>query len=1009
MSSSSPLELKTPFPSRFIRAGAGAGKTTTLIKTFFEFVEYYKSQYNKLPKIIMTTFTRKATQEVKERLLLHAMNLGRQDLFQYINKKSLVHISTIHGVLSLMLSKNHDLLGLSSDIKVCDHKVLYKTYYRELKSIFKVHPEYIDLLDHYNFKDLVTLAIKFHESSSEHSIQYVGQNILKELRQKKIREALVDFDEILRIKPQMASHKSWGPYFEFIEKFAHAFRTGEFAKALEIFENKASKPSFPKAKHLFEISIHDKISAYFSSESDLWESLDSDEFIVTHEAVNSLFDRLAREFHQRVSLIKKQSGQISINDLETLALKLITEFPQQVQNFSSQYDYFMVDEYQDTSPLQVKILNALIGSQSQFTVGDPQQSIYLFRGARSEVFTEKENQSRQKNHELIQLDTNYRSDHKLMHLLNDTTQIFSEQFLPMLPKEISQSENDVQAYYVKTEDEYSGLVNHIARMNKKGIPFGEICILFNKNNDIFDFAKYALKNNIPVQSLIAAGFDRKREIIDLVSFLKFLVNPFDNWNLHILLRSPWFTITDSEIVSLRQGKIEQNKSLWLQLKHGQHVDGKKLVQYLECYQQQGVLAALEKFILDSGFLMNSHLLDPTGKREANVYKFISNLKQNIRSEQFILNDFLSAQFSSFQEDLSSNLNESVALFSGNRVSIMTIHGSKGLQFKHVILAGVGGKPKQTNILQFITNPDTHLYSIPVLNQEMKLTWSQWGKQQRRILNEKEYQEYERLFYVAITRAEKSISFVAETVKKPASNSWYTKLNWPVAGLHQSENYTLESLEYGLEIDPVDYIVSEEIPVKSKLNFTAPSSKPSMGTISVTELISNPESAIPTANSSVKTVANEKMIDHLSKAQKGTDLHRLFESTKYLPHEVVLAQATAEEKSALNWLMHLKQIPFQEILNQGYTEWGFGLRTQVGVVQGQIDLWGRINHQVYILDYKTGSSSYSEKALNQLRRYSECLKKMNLIKPQDQVQLVVLYPFEEKIIIEHCDESEISVI
>ncbi|MBC7457370.1 MAG: UvrD-helicase domain-containing protein, partial [Bdellovibrionaceae bacterium] len=665
MSSPTLIDLNKPFSSRFIRAGAGAGKTSTLIKTFFEFVEYHKLQNDKLPKIIITTFTRKATQEVKERLLHHAMNIARQDLFQYITKKSLVHISTIHGVLSLILSKNHDLLGLSSDIKVCDSKFLYKMYYRELKSIFKAHAEYFDLLEQYNFKDLVTLATKYHENASEHDIQYVGKDILINMRAQKIEMALSNFDEILKLKPLVEDHKTWGPYFTFIESFAHAFKTENFPLAFELYNNKSSKPRFSQDRPLFDVEVHDLIAHYFSSESDFMESLDSDEFIATHEMVNSLFDKLVRKFHDRISLKKKQSGQISISDLETLSLKLITDFPTEVQSFSNQYDYFMVDEYQDTSPLQVKILNALINTKSQFTVGDPQQSIYLFRGARSEVFLEKEALSQKNNHDLIHLVTNYRSDHKLMHNLNDITGPFSKQFLPMLPKEISDHENDVQAYYVKTEDEYTGLVNHIAMLHKKGVAFGDMCILFNKNNDIFDFTKFALKNNIPVQSLIAAGFDRKREIIDLVSFLKFLVNPYDNLNLHILMRSPWFNITDEEIFTLRQS----NKSFWTQLKQSHHADGKILSHYLQCYQQKGVLAALEKFILDSGFLVNSYLLDPTGKREANIYKFISNLKENIRSEQFILNDFLSSQFL-LQEDLSSNLNESVALFSGNRVSIM---------------------------------------------------------------------------------------------------------------------------------------------------------------------------------------------------------------------------------------------------------------------------------------------------------------------------------------------------
>ncbi|MBC7458944.1 MAG: PD-(D/E)XK nuclease family protein, partial [Bdellovibrionaceae bacterium] len=276
-------------------------------------------------------------------------------------------------------------------------------------------------------------------------------------------------------------------------------------------------------------------------------------------------------------------------------------------------------------------------------------------------------------------------------------------------------------------------------------------------------------------------------------------------------------------------------------------------------------------------------------------------------------------------------------------------------------------------------------------------------------NEKEYLEFERLFYVAVTRAEKSISFILETVKKPASGSWHTKLNWPVVGTHETEKYTQESLEYGIDVNPIELVGLQKMTVKPKLDLAPTAAAASAGTISVTELISATENNGSKTIIKMDPVVNEKIIDHLNKAQKGTDLHRLFEATKYLPRDQVLDKATTDEKVALKWLLQLKEIPFQSILDQGYAEWGFGLKTQLGTIQGQIDLWGRIDHQVYILDYKTGSSIYSEKALSQLSRYAECLKKMNFIKQGDQIQLVVLYPFEEKIVIERREGFQINAI
>ena len=132
MSSSAP-ELKFNYPNLFIRAGAGAGKTTRLISTFIDFLQKFKLHNNKFPKVVLTTFTRKSTQEIKERLLVKALELNDQDLFAYINKKSFVHISTIHGVLGLFLNQYQDDVGLSSDFKVLDKEQIRKQNFKELK------------------------------------------------------------------------------------------------------------------------------------------------------------------------------------------------------------------------------------------------------------------------------------------------------------------------------------------------------------------------------------------------------------------------------------------------------------------------------------------------------------------------------------------------------------------------------------------------------------------------------------------------------------------------------------------------------------------------------------------------------------------------------------------------------------------------------------------------------------------------------------------------------------
>ena len=95
------------------------------------------------------------------------------------------------------------------------------------------------------------------------------------------------------------------------------------------------------------------------------------------------FQYIASEFHHRLQIWKDKNGSYQMSDLESQVLKIARNHPELINSFSSEWDYWLIDEYQDTSPIQVEILKSLVGERPSFTVGDPQQSIYLFRGRRS--------------------------------------------------------------------------------------------------------------------------------------------------------------------------------------------------------------------------------------------------------------------------------------------------------------------------------------------------------------------------------------------------------------------------------------------------------------------------------------------------------------------------------------------------------------------------------------------------------------------------------------------------
>jgi ATP-dependent helicase/nuclease subunit A len=1002
LASRSVSQVEWVYPNLFIRAGAGAGKTTRLISTFIDFVQKFKAHHQRYPKVVLTTFTRKSTQEIKERLLVKALDLNDQDLFAYMNKKSFVHISTIHGVLGLFLNQYQDDVGLSTDFKVLDKEQIRKQSFKELKSIFKSNTDFMELLEHYTFQNLLDHLDKTFEFANQHSqIYFVSSDVLIQRREKEF-DRIISLIETLTELPT-PSGKGWLEYFQQLGQIRQALVQKNLDLALQISDQLPSKPRFSADKPAFDTDLHEELQKYISSSKAILNQLDTDEYIVENHRMNELFHRLQSIFSEKIKASRQQKNEITISDLETLSLQILKKSPEKARQFSEGFDYFMIDEFQDTSPLQLQILNQFIGDRPHFVVGDPQQSIYLFRGARSEVFLSKQAEALKGNYENIRLNTNYRSRPSLMKFMNHFFTDFSTAFEPMdhKPIEVESDSAFLDAYYIQSKNETLATLVHIQKLIQSGAQASDICVLSKKNASLMSLAQEAGKFNVPVQLMVAAGFDDRREILDLVSFVRFLVNPYDTENLIQLLRSPWFLMTDSDLVGFRQNKSEPH--LWMNLKLSNHPDVFVLQKYLEQMNDQGILQTTKDFIQNSKMLESCEYLDATGKKEANIWKFVQNLRDQMNHKSFHLNEYLTNQFSSLQSDLGSNLSEAQPVISPERVSLMTIHNAKGLQFPHVIVIGMKDQPNVTTIMPLAKDEDHGLYNLGIFSAEdSQIKNSYWSQTIRQQFNQREHAESERLLYVAMTRAMTSIAMIAEDKKKNLSTTWFAKSKWPDVGQHLTDEFKVESLRDDSE--PVVLILQK----KSKSEIQKPYrilTEATAGSESVTEKIAKSKF------SKLSEVSNQ-FVQNLMKAKTGTDLHKLFESLKYNSLEDVKAWTTEKNRKYLDFLIHQTQIPLSEILQQGHVEWGFGLQIKTSeqnkMIQGQIDAWGILGKTVYVLDYKTGTSEYVESAYEQLRFYASCLKAMKFITADHQVILGVLYPVEEKVFVKTVSYSDLSL-
>jgi len=625
--SSTTLNLK----DEIVRAGAGAGKTTLLTKKIFDYLVNYKKLNDKWPNVVATTFTKKATQELKERLLLKALETENFELIEYINTSSSLFISTIHGVLNRFLQTYGYLSGIEPGYEVISERQSQQYVKRVLKEMISENNSVISsITDVYSFKQLIKVIFDFNkEIHSDDKSNFATTSDFKQNYELKRTQLENEIKKVCELISNDIENEKWIAYAKkFINLSSANFENGE--EYIEAVKNIGSKPrkgkGIPEPINEALANCLKKLKAEFikpAYQASFWQS---------SSKLNSDFAEFFNTFIERYESLKLNNSVLEINDLELMTYKIVSQNPELARLFSSQWDYWLIDEYQDTSPIQVSILDIFVGESPSFVVGDPQQSIYLFRGARSEVFNAQIDKVKSAGGELNFLKKNYRSQPELLCFFNDFFKNIGSQFNPMIPRNEDLDKNKIVAQIatlpacedegaVKDQYELNYIIENIINLVNNGASFDEICILSRTNKYLNKVGQELRKHNIPINLYSAGGFSERREILDALMFLKFLVNPYDDNNLIGLLRAPWFHINDSELAKALAGR---KQSVWLVLKENLADDPvvTKLRSSLNMSYKFGVTYVFKNELLNSDFINYSLVYDSTGRRESNFWKLI---------------------------------------------------------------------------------------------------------------------------------------------------------------------------------------------------------------------------------------------------------------------------------------------------------------------------------------------------------------------------------------------------
>ncbi len=394
--------------------------------------------------------------------------------------------------------------------------------------------------------------------------------------------------------------------------------------------------------------------------------------------------------HKIVTIYKKyceklkQGNSVDFDDLLILPIKLFKISSNILNSYQERYKYILIDEYQDTNEAQYIFSKMLAAKYKNiFVVGDNDQAIYAFRGANFKNILNFEKDY--PNCKTILLEENYRSTQSILNAANSVIKHNKQRKDKNL---WSNNEKGEKIKYIKTDDEKSEgefVTKEIKKLvNEKHINYDDIAILYRTNAQSRAIEESMLKANIPYKIIGSLYFYNRREIKDLLCYLRLINNPKDDVSLMRVINVPKRGIGNVTIGHITEKAEAENISMFEAISSGKELIFKQIIEELQKTCQNLSLTEMVEAVLDkSGIreeLSNEKTLENEIRLE-NLEEFKS-ITRNYEEEfgEISLDDFLN------EISLVSDVTEHTDGI--NKVSLMTVHAVKGLEFDYVFVIGM---------------------------------------------------------------------------------------------------------------------------------------------------------------------------------------------------------------------------------------------------------------------------------------------------------------------------------
>lgn len=400
--------------------------------------------------------------------------------------------------------------------------------------------------------------------------------------------------------------------------------------------------------------------------------------------VHTDYDEVVRDVYKKYEKNLKLNNAIDFDDLLILPLKLFKENPFVLKEYQEIYKYIFIDEYQDTNEPQY-LLSKLISSKYKniTVVGDADQAIFTWRGAnyRNILNFEKD----YKDAKVVVLEENYRSTKTILNAANNVIRNNKVRKEKNLWTENDEG-NKITYYKAFDEkDESYYVVKEIKKLLNENISPNDICVLYRANAQSRTIEEAFLSNAISYRIVGAYAFYNRKEIKDLMAYLKLIYNEKDDISLLRVINYPKRGIGNKSIENLSIKADVSNKSLYEAIDSGKELEFKNLIERMKKESEKLSLTELIDYVLKESGIKESLESEKTLEadiRLENLEEFKSITKNFEESEGIVsLEDFLDEL--SLVSDVSEQKNETE-----EKVTLMTMHAVKGLEFDYVFVIGM---------------------------------------------------------------------------------------------------------------------------------------------------------------------------------------------------------------------------------------------------------------------------------------------------------------------------------